>query len=42
MIENAIYFNEAIFLCIRYLLHLDHTTKKIQEIYVYSTFHQFI
>jgi hypothetical protein len=33
-IEDATYFNEANFLYVRYLLHLDHTTTKIQKNHV--------
>jgi hypothetical protein len=42
LIEDAIYFNETNFLYVRYLLHLDHNTKKIKIIPAYLVFHQFI
>jgi hypothetical protein len=41
-IEDVTYFNKTIFLYVRYLLHHDHNTKKIQIIHIYLVFHQFI
>jgi hypothetical protein len=41
LIEDATYFNRTNFLCVRYLLHHDHTIKKSKN-NVYLAFHQYI